>query len=305
MKIHKTTHTSMKPNFLDCWKRKKDLPAFESGELPPERAEALAAHLAVCPRCRSEWETLSTVAQTLRAAPPAATLPSVNLWSRIEAELLEPVPAVPPPAPRWRVAALPIGAALACAVAFAATGKLGLLTRKPAPVSAVAAVVPVEPLAPVEAVVVMTKVKGTPIPAPTPDPLYDSEPAPTPNPVRPKLRRPAASPRRDPFAPAGKNRRLPRPERTPDALRFEEPEPGEIAIVATPPRNEPEVRPAPPSAIEPEPDAVIRVERPVPPRTARRDAAADAEAAERRAADALGSPLDAVARAAQTRNLFP
>jgi hypothetical protein len=55
---------------------------------------------------------------------------------------------------------------------------------------------------------------------------------------------------------------------------------------------------------ESQPVEVIRVERPAPARIAR-DAALEADAAERRAEDAMGSPLDAVARASQPRRLSP
>ncbi|MGC4047221.1 MAG: zf-HC2 domain-containing protein [Armatimonas sp.] len=291
----------MKLNFLDCWQRRKDLPAFESGELPPERAEALAAHLAVCEHCRKEWETLAGVAEVLRATPPEPVVPALNLWSRIEADILEPAPATPSPAPRWRVAAVPVGAAVACAGVFAATSGLGLLTPEPAATPKVIA----ESAHTLEAagpVVTVARVIATP--EPTPEPIeVDPTPAPTPKTARPKMRRPAISPRKDPFAPTEKLKATPRPDYWSKD--------GEVVddipvIIAGPPSGEPEVNPvAKTSKEQEEPQEIIQVERPAPARTARRDAAADAEAAERRAAEALGSPLDAVARAAQPRKLFP
>lgn len=297
----------MKLNFLDCWKRRKDLPAFESGELPPERAEALAAHLAICDRCRNEWETLAGVAEALRAAPPEPVVPALNLWSRIEAEILEPAPVVPPRpvVSHWKVAALPAGAALAGAAVFAATGGLGVLTPKSTDNThkvatevpqAMQATTPVAPIAAIASVVAT--------PEPTPEPIeVDPTPAPTPKAVRLKPRRAITSPRKDPFAPSEKVRKsTPAPDYWNNDDEIVE---DATVIAASPPVGEPVVKPITAKDLEPEPDAVIRVERPVPARAARRDAAADAEAAERRAADALGSPLDAVARASQPRKLFP
>lgn len=302
----------MKLNFLDCWKRRKDLPAFESGELPPERAEALAAHLAICDRCRTEWEALAGVAEALRAAPPEPVVPALNLWSRIEAEILEPVPATPPPSTaRWKVAALPVGAALAGAAVFAATGGLSVFTPKAPKIAdkktsevatqtsqTLEAGTPVAPV-----VAIANKVVSTP--EPTPEPIeVDPTPAPTPKAVRPKPRRAIAAPRKDPFAPSEKIRKAtPGPDYWNNDDEIVE---DTTVIAASPPIAEPDVKTVQDSKhLEPEPDAVIRVNRPIPTRSARRDIAADAEAAERRAADALGSPLDAVARASQPRKLFP
>lgn len=41
---------------LKCWKRKKDLVAFLSGELDGKRKERLTAHLETCSRCQKELE---------------------------------------------------------------------------------------------------------------------------------------------------------------------------------------------------------------------------------------------------------
>ncbi len=278
----------MKINFLDCRRRRGDLPAFESGELPPERAEALAAHLAVCSRCRTEWESLARVAGALRTDMPELQTLSVNLWSRIESELLEPAAAVP--APVRRLPSLALGSACAvvfCGLALAAT-RFALPTKKAAPAPAVA---PSEP-----AVVVVAKPRPTP--APTPEaPRIEENVAPALlEPSVPKVA-PKPSPRPDPFSP----RRTPRPRPTPDPLDDDPP----IAIDAAPPAvaavppSDPDVRP-----VADDSELVIRVERPALSRTVR-DASIDAESVERRSEDALGSPLDAVSRATQSRKLFP
>ncbi len=280
----------MKINFLDCRRRRGDLPAFESGELPPERAEALAAHLAVCSRCRTEWESLARVASALRADTPAPQTLSVNLWSRIESELLEPATTAVP-APR-RLPSLALGSACAvvlCGLAFAAT-RFALPTKKAAPAPVVT---PSEP-----AVVVATKPRPTPAPTPKAPEIEEKVAPALLEPSVPKVA-PKPSPRPDPFSP--RPRRTPRPRPTPDPFDDDPP----IAIDAAPPAvaalppSDPDVRP-----VADDSELVIRVERPAPSRTVR-DASIDAESVERRSEDALGSPLDAVARATQSRKLFP
>ena len=105
------------------------LSARASGALEPAEAERLDAHLAACPGCRLELESLEDVLGLARQAPPSeaeeASLRDLedrlrSSWERSERRRTA----------RWRVAAV-VGAVAAAATLVLAPG----LVRHPAPVA--------------------------------------------------------------------------------------------------------------------------------------------------------------------------
>lgn len=69
----------------DCARMHEYISARLDGELPPEQAEALSAHLAVCPACAaldSAMQALHSLCAGEAAVPPAALAP--NVMRRIE-----------------------------------------------------------------------------------------------------------------------------------------------------------------------------------------------------------------------------
>lgn len=301
--------------FWECTNRRGELSAFESGELTPERAERVAAHLSICSRCRRDWETVSGVAALLRAGPPTPGLPPADLWSRIESEILEPIPA-PPPSPSWRRPAFALslsGAALAAIAAVVVPRIVAPPVVSSTPVSAVEAIAP----APTAAPVAVAKADLARADAP---PVIYAEPTPEPAPRPVSVRRASAparirhSARVDPFEPVP----LPSHPRRRAAPRRAAPPP--VVAIAQPSDNAPEAPEAvsaPVPGATPEMDAasnnsearsgetLIPVTKPALARTALRDVRTEAESAERRSEAAMESPLDAVERASRARRLFP
>ena len=120
--------------FNKCGKRRRELAALGSGSLPPDRAARAEAHLAVCPNCRAEWESLAALTARLRTEPPPPAAPPADLWTRLESQLLEPPAPVrsrknfsPPPA----LALSAGGAVLASGLALAAVLTGSLTSRRP------------------------------------------------------------------------------------------------------------------------------------------------------------------------------
>lgn len=77
-----------------CGAFRLDLHAFVDGELPGERAAALEMHLADCPACKSEVESIRFLGAELRANLPLHTTPAY-LQKRIEALQQEALPMRP------------------------------------------------------------------------------------------------------------------------------------------------------------------------------------------------------------------
>ena len=289
--------------FWECGSRRRELSAFESGELSPERASHFAAHLAVCSRCRLDWESLSGVAALLRAEPPAAASPAPDLWSRIESELLVPPPQVAPSVWRRPAFALSIGGALAATACAAFVAVRSEKNAPQAPLPTMAASVASAPKASPAPIVVAKAVKVAP-------PVIYREPVetPTPAPVRkaPRRRTRTAS-RPDPFAPVAVARV--RPARRHKAADDSPPVVAKVdLLVAVKPSGLSakieKIEPSASSGTVPD-ETHIAAAKPAPATMALRDPRTDAELAERRSAAAMASPLDAVDRASRARRLFP
>ena len=59
---------------------------------------AVEAHLAQCPACREQYETVRRIGAVLRANVPPAAEPAPDLWSRLEAQIQAEAPPVAAPA---------------------------------------------------------------------------------------------------------------------------------------------------------------------------------------------------------------
>jgi anti-sigma factor ChrR (cupin superfamily) len=86
--------------------------AYALRALPSSEASGVEAHIAVCPRCRQELETLRPVINSFAAWPIDMLRPSTSLWDRLVeriAEKNEDAPVVAArrdwPEPEWQEAA--------------------------------------------------------------------------------------------------------------------------------------------------------------------------------------------------------
>lgn len=57
-------------NPLDCWQVRRTLQSFLDGEVTPEEAERVAAHLQDCSRCDVEAEVLTRVIEAVQRLRP-------------------------------------------------------------------------------------------------------------------------------------------------------------------------------------------------------------------------------------------
>jgi predicted anti-sigma-YlaC factor YlaD len=73
-----STHEVTAPKAMtDCRRVAPQLPELPDGDLPPDEAEAVRAHLAVCAACRAEAEAYHRLGTLLAEEPePRAVLPS-------------------------------------------------------------------------------------------------------------------------------------------------------------------------------------------------------------------------------------
>jgi anti-sigma factor ChrR (cupin superfamily) len=77
--------------------------AYALGALPASELPAVEAHIAGCPDCRRELDSLRSVAKRFVAWPADVLRPSSSLQARLAHRIAEETgaPVVPPPAPRW------------------------------------------------------------------------------------------------------------------------------------------------------------------------------------------------------------
>jgi anti-sigma factor ChrR (cupin superfamily) len=77
--------------------------AYALGALPQGEMPAIETHIAACPECRRELESLALVAERFVAWPADVLRPTIALQARLACRLAEETGAaiVPPPAPGW------------------------------------------------------------------------------------------------------------------------------------------------------------------------------------------------------------
>ena len=85
---------------MTCEQARARLGELVDGELPAELATELREHVAGCPDCRAEYESLERLAAAL-ARPPKAAVPP-DLWQAIERRLEGPSAPGPAPGPAVR-----------------------------------------------------------------------------------------------------------------------------------------------------------------------------------------------------------
>ena len=66
---------------------KKKLLPYLDGELNQAERSLVEKHLAVCPRCRRELESLRSLTSALRCSAPEVEAEPVDLWSRVESQI--------------------------------------------------------------------------------------------------------------------------------------------------------------------------------------------------------------------------
>lgn len=59
------------------------VPLFAVGALPPEEMRAMEAHVAACPECGRELESLREVTESLASWPTDVLRPAPDLWNRL------------------------------------------------------------------------------------------------------------------------------------------------------------------------------------------------------------------------------
>jgi anti-sigma factor ChrR (cupin superfamily) len=93
---------SSAPDANGC-NRSTDLAAYVVHALRREEAAALDAHMATCPACRQELDTLRSVADTFVFWPSAILRPSSSLRERLATRIAADTGDRPvmPPAPEW------------------------------------------------------------------------------------------------------------------------------------------------------------------------------------------------------------
>jgi len=77
--------------------------AYALEALPESELPAIEAHIAACPDCRSELESLRSVTKRFVSWPASVLRPTAALQARLARRIAEETggDTVPPPAPRW------------------------------------------------------------------------------------------------------------------------------------------------------------------------------------------------------------
>jgi anti-sigma factor ChrR (cupin superfamily) len=89
------------PNLKRC-ERAELACAYALQALPTSEVPAIQAHIASCPRCRRELESLRPVVDRFVAWPTDVLRPATSLQARLAARIAEETGKhVPPPTPRW------------------------------------------------------------------------------------------------------------------------------------------------------------------------------------------------------------
>ena len=81
---------------MRCRRIQKRLSAYQDGEIAGEEQDRIAAHLEVCPACRSAYAELDLLWQSLEKVPEIEASPG------FEGRLFDRIDAVPEPRSRWR-----------------------------------------------------------------------------------------------------------------------------------------------------------------------------------------------------------
>jgi anti-sigma factor ChrR (cupin superfamily) len=86
-----------------CCAESEAICAYALGALPEREMPAIAAHIAACPTCRRELESLASVTARFVAWPIDVLRPTTALQARLACRLAEETgeAVVPPPAPGW------------------------------------------------------------------------------------------------------------------------------------------------------------------------------------------------------------
>jgi hypothetical protein len=81
-----------------CFRARKKLIPYIEGTLDQSYSEALARHIARCPKCAEELALIQSASSAFRNAKTPAMEPAADLWSRIEREITtsQPVPVARP-----------------------------------------------------------------------------------------------------------------------------------------------------------------------------------------------------------------
>jgi anti-sigma factor ChrR (cupin superfamily) len=87
----------------DCCEQSEVTCAYALQVLPASEIAAAAAHIASCPDCRRELETLRPVVDRFVAWPTDVLRPTTSLQTQLARRIAEETgkELVPPPAPRW------------------------------------------------------------------------------------------------------------------------------------------------------------------------------------------------------------
>src|SRR5262245_49601773 len=77
--------------------------AYAAQALPASEVAAAEAHIATCPDCQRERETMRPVVNQFASWPTDVLRPTTSLQSRLALRIAEETgkPPVPPPAPQW------------------------------------------------------------------------------------------------------------------------------------------------------------------------------------------------------------
>lgn len=123
-----------------CKHYRSQLVPYSRNTLSAEKAARLDVHLAKCPACRAELAMLQEVGGVLRGCKPFAPEPALDLWRRVEAQLIREQPRsevsvanAPTRAPRARLAVPAAGLAVAglAAAGLAAAALLFVALARP------------------------------------------------------------------------------------------------------------------------------------------------------------------------------
>jgi anti-sigma factor RsiW len=100
---------------MECERMERRIGAWLDGELPPDQAREVAAHLERCPACAAELDGLRRLGDAIRAELPRLAAPEA-LRAAVRADAAPAPAASPPPIPLHRRRAAPRWLALAASV---------------------------------------------------------------------------------------------------------------------------------------------------------------------------------------------
>jgi ferric-dicitrate binding protein FerR (iron transport regulator) len=123
---------------MDCRQAQNHLPAYQSGDLAAETAEAVGAHVATCEACKAEARDTQSVLSLLDSLPDISPAPTVweNVSNAIDRD------AVPATRSRGRSFSMILRIAAAASLLVAAVSFMYVALASRAPVATVSAVLP-------------------------------------------------------------------------------------------------------------------------------------------------------------------